>query len=209
MQQTGISPADAAAAVEFVPPAAARHLVWRELFLRKAPIEIDLGCGDGTFLAAWAEQNPDKNFLGIERLLGRVRSVGRKVASRSLTNVRVIRNDLPYVVQHLLPPDSVDVFHLLFPDPWPKRRHHRRRVMTTEFLNAVHAALTTSGTLRVATDEADYFTAIVRVVRETTLFEAGSDAEWEPLPVTTFEQRFRAAGEQIHRLVLRKVSDSR
>ena len=195
------------AAVEFTPGGDDRPLVWHELFAQEAPIEVDLGCGDGSFLAAIAEQNPGRNFVGIERLLGRARSACRKIASRGLTNARVLRTDVPYAVEHLLPPDSVDVFHLLFPDPWPKRRHHRRRVVTAEFLQAISVALAPGGTFRVATDEADYFEAIARVVRQTAVFEQVPDTASEsPLPSTTFEQRFRAAGDEIHRLVLRKVS---
>lgn len=207
MEDAAPSLRDTAAAIEFSIPADHRRLVWRELFPREAPIEVDLGCGDGSFLAGISEQNPARNFLGIDRMIGRVRSACRKIASRGLTNARVVRTDIPHAVQHLLPPGSVDVCHLLFPDPWPKRRHHRRRVMTAEFLQAVGVALVPGGFFRIATDQADYFSAIVRVARETSAFQEFMDsAPDSPLPVTTFEQRFRSAGEEIHRLVLRKVS---
>ena len=207
MQEAAPSLPFTAAAVEFCPAADIRPLVWRELFPRNAPIEVDLGCGDGSFLAAVAEQNPGRNYLGIERLLGRVGSACRKIANRGLTNARVLRMDVPYAVQHLFPAGGVDVFHLLFPDPWPKRRHHRRRVVTAEFLTAVSAALAAGGRFHVATDQVDYFEAILKLVRHTRTFDEVNPPGCESLfPSTTFEKRYRAAGDEIYRVVLRKAS---
>src|SRR5438105_2896780 len=88
------------------------------IYGRNAPLEVDLGCGDGAFLVALAEGNPERNFLGIERLAGRTSSARKKIARLGLTNARVLRSETSYVVRHLLPPDSAAVFHLLFPDPW-------------------------------------------------------------------------------------------
>ena len=201
--------ADGCAAVEFIPLDERQPLVWSELFARHGPVEVDLGCGDGSLLAALAEQHPERNFVGVERLVGRVRSACLKVALRGLTNARVLSVDIRDAVQQLLPAESVDWFHLLFPDPWPKRRHHRRRVVTAQFLDAIATALVTGGTFHVATDQADYFAQIVRLARGTPRLELTADDSFKPQPVTTFEKRFRAAGVEIHRLVLRKVSDSR
>ena len=94
-----------------------------KIFGRKAPLHVDLGCGDGSFLCAIAQRMPGKNFLGIERLLNRVRTSARKAAA--LDNVRLLRIESSYAVRYLLPAESVETFYLLFPDPWPKRRHHR------------------------------------------------------------------------------------
>jgi hypothetical protein len=100
------------------------------VFGRLAPLEIDLGCGDGTFLSTMAQAFPERDFVGVEKLLGRVRSACRKIAARGLPNARIWRTDIDAVVTELLPPGSVAVCHLLFPDPWPKRRHHVRRTVT-------------------------------------------------------------------------------
>ena len=199
--------ADTARAVEFSVAGRTTPLAWRELFSGDAPIEVDLGCGDGSFLAAMAGQNPDRNFVGIERLVGRVRSACHKIGSRGLTNARVVRADIADAVQHLFPRGSVGAFHLLFPDPWPKRRHHRRRVVTAEFLRAVCAALAPHGWFHVATDQADYFDAIMTLVRQACTFDQVNETSSEPpFPSTTFEQRYRAAGDEIYRVVLRKAS---
>jgi tRNA (guanine-N7-)-methyltransferase len=193
-----------AAAIEFVPQNYFAPLDLEFVFGRMAPLEVDLGCGDGTFLCALAGQDRHKNFLGIERLLGRVRGACRKVAQRRLTNARILRVETSYAVQHLLPQQSVDRFHLLFPDPWPKRRHNRRRIITAEFLESVFRALIPNGSLHVATDQPDYFEQIRSLALQTGF--AIVDPRNVDLPVTTFEKRFREQSLPIHRLLLRKVS---
>jgi tRNA (guanine-N7-)-methyltransferase len=202
--------ARAAAAIEFVPAEPLQPVDWQELFARSAPIEVDLGCGDGAVLVALAEQYPERNFLGVERLIGRVRSACRKAVHRRLTNVRLLRMDIAYAVEHLLPAGSVDAFHLLFPDPWPKRRHQHRRVLTNELLHGIARALKPAGTLHLATDQADYFRQMLRLAGESEVFEEiGFDAAGESFPTTSFERRFREAGEEIHRVVFRKTSEPR
>ena len=178
------------------------------IYGRNAPLEVDLGCGDGSFLVASADANPTRDFLGIERLAGRVRRVCRKIASSRAANARVLRVESSYAVQRLLPAASVAVFHLLFPDPWPKRRHWGRRIVTEDFLAALHRALVPQGTLRIATDQIDYFQEIERLVNQSTRFVASSATESGPA-ISTFEKRFRQSDLDIHWLVLRKVSVSR
>jgi tRNA (guanine-N7-)-methyltransferase len=124
-----------------------------KIFERNAPLQVDLGCGDGSFLCAMAQRLPDKNFLGIERLLNRVRTSERKAAT--LDNVRLLRVESSYAVRYLLPAESVKRFYLLFPDPWPKRRHHGRRIVTPDFLSSIHAALQGNGSIYIATDDVD------------------------------------------------------
>ena len=97
----------------------------RALFGRTTPVEVDLGCGDGAFLVQLAQSFPDRNFLGVERMPGRVRSACHKAIHMS--NVRVLRMELFYAAQYLFRPNTVSAFHLLFPDPWPKRRQRGRR----------------------------------------------------------------------------------
>jgi len=177
-----------------------------KIFERKAPLHVDLGCGDGAFLCTLARRIPQKNFLGIERLVGRIRSATRKAAR--LGNVRLLRVESSYAVHHLLPAESVETFYLLFPDPWPKRRHHRRRIVTPDFLNSVQSALEQNGVLRLATDQSDYFEHIVRLVRNQSGFRI-VDLNEADLPLTNFEQKFRAQGVPIHWLELRKVSPVR
>jgi tRNA (guanine-N7-)-methyltransferase len=178
------------------------HLDLEKIFGRKAPLHIDLGCGDGSFLCALAQRMPDKNFLGIERLLGRIHTSARKAAA--LDNVQLLRMESSYAVRYLLPPGSVETFYLLFPDPWPKRRHDRRRIVTQDFLGSIHAALEENGVIYIATDDLDYFGRIRKIAelnRDFVITDADID-----LPPSKFGLIFRGKGVPIHWLALRKVS---
>jgi tRNA (guanine-N7-)-methyltransferase len=192
------------ALVEYIPKSLTEPQNWGEIFPHSAPIEIDLGCGDGAFLIAMARSNPERNFLGIERLLGRLRKVCRKVVREDLKNARALRLEVTHAIEHLIPPESVTAFHLLFPDPWPKRRHHRRRAFTTDFLSCIHRALIGGGLFHIATDHAGYFHQIERVIAATNNFIVS--AEQHDFPFTTFEQKFLIRGLSIQRLLLRKAS---
>ena len=128
-----------------------------ELFGGGAPLEVDLGCGDGSFLVEMARHFPERRFLGVERLLGRVRKVCRKLQRAGLENARVLRLESRYTVEWLLPGDSVSRLHLLCPDPWPKARHHRRRLLQPEFLAAVARVLEPGGEFLFKTDNEEYF----------------------------------------------------
>jgi tRNA (guanine-N7-)-methyltransferase len=190
--------------VEIVPANYFAPLDLEAIYGRSAPIEVDLGCGDGSFLVELAGANPARDFLGIERLLGRVRRTHRKIMQRELTNARVLRVETSYAVRQMLPADSVALFHLMFPDPWPKRRHWGRRVVTEDFFASVHRALVPHGLLRIATDQIVYFREIERLAGQSTQFVISSDPE-PPRAPSTFEKRFSQS--EIYRLVLRKVSD--
>lgn len=199
-----------AAAVEFILNDQSEPLHWTQLFARSAPVEVDLGCGDGSFLTALASQEQSHNFVGVERLAGRINSACRRVGRLGLTNVRVLRVDIAHAVASLVPPESVHAFYVLFPDPWPKRRHHVRRVVTADFLASIARALEPGGTLRMATDQRDYFNEMMRLAMQTPQLAivAEGSAGWI-LPRSTFEERFLTAGEEIHRVLLRKTSVTR
>jgi tRNA (guanine-N7-)-methyltransferase len=189
--------------IELLPSSYVDRLEIDEIFARPAALEVDLGCGDGSFLASLAAMHPERNFLGVERLAGRVRSACYK--ARTLPNVRVLRIETTYAVGYLLPPASVSVFHFLFPDPWPKRRHHERRVFKADFLDALINALTPGGLLHIATDQPDYFDEMADLLRPRHELQIVPSQAAE-FPATTFEKRFRTLGQPIYRLELRKTS---
>jgi len=194
-----------ASQVELVPVNSFAPLDFEKIYGRQAPVEIDLGCGDGSFLADLASESPDRDFLGIERLLGRVRSACRKIERSGLENARILRFEIPYAVERLLPEKSIASFHLMFPDPWPKRRHAPRRLVTESFLASLYRALAENGTVRIATDETEYYRQITRFVSQSSLFAVISDAV-PANAMSKFEKRFTLEGAKIHRLALRKVS---
>jgi tRNA (guanine-N7-)-methyltransferase len=194
--------------IDLVPELQVAPVEVAELFGRSAPLHVDLGCGDGSFLCEMAQQFPKTNFLGIERLTKRVEKVRRK--AEKIENVRVLRADSLFAVRYLLPESSVEAFYLSFPDPWPKRRHQLRRIFTRDFLDAIAVALEQHGVLRVATDQLDYFQQVERISRDHLQFQVvPRSPDDSVLPVTKFEKKFRKQGTPIYRLTLRKTSPVR
>ena len=177
-----------------------------KIFERDAPLHVDLGCGDGLFLCALAQRTPEKNFLGVERLLGRVRSAVLKAAK--IGNVRVLRMESSYVVRYLLPRRSVETFYLLLPDPCPKRRHWLRRIVTLDLLKAISQALIQGGILIIATDNLNYFEKVKEIARANLDFAIVDPASVD-LPLSRFARIFQQQGAAIHWLELRKVSPLR
>jgi tRNA (guanine-N7-)-methyltransferase len=191
--------------IELLPEFQVARLDLMQLFGRNAPLHVDLGCGDGSFLCEMAQLFPKINFLGIERLTKRVEKVRRK--AEKIENVRVVRADTLFAVRYLLPESSVETFYLFFPDPWPKRRHQFRRIFTRDFLNAIAIALEQHRLLRVATDQIEYFRHIERLGRTDPQFQVVPQSPDDAvLPVTKFERKFRNQGVPIYRLTLRKIS---
>ena len=197
-----------AALVEYLPGDVTEPIDLRQLFPAAAPLEVDLGCGDGSFIAALAASHPERNYLGIERLVGRVRTACRKIAAQRLSNARVIRMDIAHAAACLIPLASVEVCHVMFPDPWPKRRHHVRRTVTPEFLRAINRILVAGGLLRLTTDDAPYFEGMQAAAAAVPELVPSAD-ENAALPRSTFEERFVGSGLPIHRLVLRNVPPPR
>ncbi|MEO5712860.1 MAG: tRNA (guanosine(46)-N7)-methyltransferase TrmB [Luteolibacter sp.] len=195
----------AAMAGEFVPGDYFRRLELGEICRDGRALEIDLGCGDGSFLMEMARKYPERDFIGVERLLGRVRKVCKKIRRRELENARVLRLDSQYVVEWLLPEESVTRLHLLCPDPWPKLKHHRRRLVQVEFLDSVRRALVPGGEFLFMTDHEEYFQWAVEKVREFGKFEL---LEWEEetffYPKTDFQMQWEAEGKRMWRLRGRK-----
>ncbi|MES2438589.1 MAG: tRNA (guanosine(46)-N7)-methyltransferase TrmB [Verrucomicrobiota bacterium] len=172
------------------------------------PLEIDLGCGDGSFLMGMAKEFPERDFLGVERLLGRVRKVCKKITKRHLENARVLRLDSKYVVEWMLPEASVSRLHLLCPDPWPKFKHHRRRVMQLDFLEAVRKSLLPGGEFLFMTDHEEYFHWAAAKITEFGKFEL---REWTEdtffYPKTDFQMQWEAEGKSMFRLRCHKPAN--
>jgi tRNA (guanine-N7-)-methyltransferase len=186
---------------EFVPPDYFRELAKAEVFGDPArPLEVDLGCGDGAFLADLAAARPERDFLGVERLLGRVRKACRKAKHGGLANLKVLRLESAYTIGWLLPSAAVARVHLLFPDPWPKLRHRTRRLVNTEFLGGLHRVLEPGGEFLFKSDHAAYFddtcAAVEAVGRFRRLPWSGDEFFYPP---TGFERRWLADGRQVHR----------
>ncbi len=198
-----------AQAAEMILQRDAGPLDLKAVFGRVAPLEVDLGCGDGTVLTALAAQHPERNYVGVEQLHGRTATTCRKIARLHLANARILRADISRAPADLLPAGTVTRFHLLFPDPWPKRRHHVRRVVTPEWLRAIAAALVPGGSIRIVTDDAPYFSQMQGALAAVPELCAAHDLAGEDeMPRSTFEQHFRSHGLEIHRLIAVKATFS-
>lgn len=190
---------------EFVPADYFRVMEQAKIRRPGRPLEVDLGCGDGSFLMEMAGHHPERDFLGVERLLGRVRKVCRKITRRKLDNARVLRLESRYVVEWLLPEASVSRLHLLCPDPWPKVRHHRRRLVQADFLTAVLRALEPGGEFLFMTDHEEYFLWAEDKVAEFGIFERLPwDEETFFYPKTDFQELWESEGKTMWRLRCRK-----
>jgi tRNA (guanine-N7-)-methyltransferase len=195
--------------IEFTPADYFAPLPLKEMFESDAPLQVDLGCGEGAFIVAMAKADPRCNFLGVERLVGRVRKVCKRAANARLRNVRVLCVESLYTISKLLPPRSASVVHVMFPDPWPKRKHRVRRLIEREFLDAAHSALRAGGELRLTTDDDDYFEHMKRATGAHGGFLKTPWPDDPGYPQTDFEKRFRAQGLPIHRLLLTKIEGAR
>lgn len=175
-------------------------------FVNDGPLEVDLGCGDGRFTLEMAEKFPERNFLAIERLLGRVRKVCRGAEKRGLENVRVLRLESLYTLEWLLPEASVDRLHLLCPDPWPKAKHHRRRLFQQPFLRALLRVLKADGEFLFKTDHEEYFEWCEEHLGECRGFERLAWGEDDFFyPKTDFQLQWEAEGKCLQGLRARKV----
>jgi tRNA (guanine-N7-)-methyltransferase len=169
-------------------------LVLKELFSSPQPLEVELGCGDASFLVEWACRHPEKNFIGVERLLGRIAKLDRKGRRAGLNNLRGVRIESSYFLQYLLPAHSAQAIHIYFPDPWPKKRHHKNRLISMGFPVIAEAALAPNGIVFLRTDDAPYFAQMTEVFSAAKQFrkiETPSDLIGSH---TDFEKGFHAKG---------------
>ncbi len=183
------------------------HLPLQSLFPLPQSIEVELGAGAGSFLAQYAQLHPDRNFLAVERLLGRLRKLDRKARRTNLQNLRLVSIEASYLVAYLLPPESVAALHIYFPDPWPKRKHRSNRLINTTFVLAASRCLVDGGVVYLRTDHANYFAQMLEVFGGNKNF-APIDTPRDLAEVTTdFERGFVANGIATNRAAYRKVAE--
>lgn len=164
------------------------------LFGQPQPLEVELGSGDASFLVEYARQNPGKNFIGVERLLGRIQKLDKKGRRNGLTNLRGVRLESAYFLKYLLPLHSATALHIYFPDPWPKKKHRRHRLIGEHFPQLAREALKLGGIVFLRTDDADYFKQMNEVFDVAQEFQK-TETPAELAAITTdFERDFNAQG---------------
>ena len=176
-----------------------------EMFSTSQPLEVELGSGDGSFMAQWAALCPKRNFLGVERLLGRLRKLDRKAQRAGLSNLRLMRIEASYFLEFLLPTQSVQSLHVYFPDPWPKRKHRKNRLVDQRFTELSARVLSVGGVVYLRTDDADYFAQMIEVFGTDRRFEVVETPVELAAVVTDFERGFLARGVETRRAAYRLV----
>lgn len=172
------------------------------IFGSSAPLEIELGAGTGDFIVARAAEFPERNFLAIESSGVVSRMLAVRCGRAALRNLRVLRMDGRTLVNLMIGSESVSSYHIYFPDPWPKERHHKRRLFTPYLVANLERTLAPGGALYVATDVGEYAGEIFAMLDATALV---SSAEGVPGCVkTAFGRKFAAGGKAIHARAYRK-----
>jgi tRNA (guanine-N7-)-methyltransferase len=192
-------------AIEF-----AQHpLDFAAVFGRDAPTVLEIGFGMGETTAAIAQAHPETNYLAIEVHSPGVGSLLKLIAERGLSNVRIVQYDAVEVIEHMIAPAAAAGIHIFFPDPWPKKRHHKRRLIRAPFVHVVASCLAPGGYLHLATDWEDYAQQMLDVLNQEPLL-VNTVPDYAPRPdhrpLTKFEQRGRKLGHPVWDLVYRRAA---
>ncbi len=198
----------AGASLIYTLPSIVERIDLTKLFPTDQPLEVELGSGDGSFLAEYARLHAGSNFIGVERLLGRMRKLDRKGRRAGLTNLRGVRIECSYFLEYLLPPGSAVALHIYFPDPWPKRRHRRHRLINERFPLLARQALVPGGTVYLRTDDEDYFKQMLAVFGPASDFcRVETPPALRDMP-TDFERDFQAKGIQTLRAAYQPLTQA-
>jgi len=178
------------------------------LFGRGAPRILEIGFGMGETTAAIAQSHPENDYLGIEVHTPGVGALLKRIAELGLANLRIVQHDAVEVLEHMLAPASLDGVHLFFPDPWPKKRHHKRRLVQPAFAALLASRMKPGAYLHAATDWEDYAVQMLEVLHaEPALANTAAGFAERPStrPETKFEQRGLKLGHRVWDLVFRKA----
>lgn len=187
-----------------------KPLNWSELFGNPNPVEIEIGMGKGTFITEQARARPDTNFVGIEWARWFWRYASDRLRRHNCLNARTVRAEASFFLTEFVPDASISVLHIYFPDPWPKARHHKRRLIQPKFMPLVERILRPSGRLQIVTDHQGYFEENMEPsVRGSGLTvvdynRPGSAAEGEFVG-TNFERKYKREGRPFYALAAVKA----
>jgi len=179
-------------------------LSWPAVFGNHNPVVCEIGSGKGRFLINSAAANPALNYLGIERAVKYHRLIRERVERQGLTNIRLLNYDAAHFVSTYVPPLSVQHYYILFPDPWPKKRHRKRRLVTEEFLTQLLPTLAPGGCIHYKTDFEDYFEQMLSVTRARPELEEVHCLTLSPghidpeTAATNFERKYLIQGRLIY-----------
>ena len=203
LRQGRTTPAQTRALEQLYPKHGIRFSEEKIASLRDAPLVLEIGSGMGETTAAIAAEHPETDFIAIEVHGPGVGSLLNRIEAAGLRNLRVIRHDAVEVLERMVPERSLAAIHVFFPDPWPKKRHHKRRLVQPEFVSLLAAKLREGGIVHLATDWPDYAEHIALVFSGNAFFEP-CDQGFVKRPQTKFEARGRRLGHPIRDLYFRR-----
>jgi tRNA (guanine-N7-)-methyltransferase len=181
-------------------------LAGREVFGSAVPLEVELGVGKGQFLLAWAAAHPESDFVGVERVRKYLQVAAVRAARRGLANVRLAHTTAEDLLFRCLGEGGVAAVHVYFPDPWPKKRHHKRRFFRPSNVARLAEVLAPGGLLRIKTDHGGYAAVIGEVLAgELRLAPVPAEATFEGVPPSNFEVKYAREARPVHRLAYRRV----
>jgi len=183
---------------------------FKRIFGRTGPVHIEIGTGKGTFLVNQAKAQPEINFLGIEWANKYYRHTVDRIGRWGLAHVKIIRTEAAFCIKEHIADASVECFHIYYPDPWPKKRHHKRRFINKENTGEMIRCLKPGGTIRIATDHEDYWHQIQNVVRlspqcEEIEFTPAAGAETGERVGTNYERKYIKENRRIYTFALQKM----
>lgn len=212
MRQGRVSKAQRRAHAELLPvygvPFSPAPLDLDGVFGRAAPRILEIGFGMGETTAAIAQEHPENDYLGIEVHTPGVGSLLKRIADLHLANLRVIQHDAVEVVEHMIATDALDGVHVFFPDPWPKKRHHKRRLIQPAFVALLASRMKRGARVHACTDWEEYARQMLEVLSAEPALRntaPGYASRPEARPETKFERRGLALGHRVWDLVFRKV----
>ncbi|MCK4851079.1 MAG: tRNA (guanosine(46)-N7)-methyltransferase TrmB [Phycisphaerae bacterium] len=186
---------------------------WHQIFGNDNPVEIEIGTGKGTFLINAARANPRINHLGIEWANKYYKYAADRARRWDLSNIRMIRCDAKDLIILHTPPQSVQTLHIYFPDPWPKKRHRKRRLFDAKFVAAAVEALIPAGRLHVVTDHKEYFDIIEPLLADCDQFQLSDFKPCDTAQLgewvgTNFERKYLAQGRTIYSRTAQRIISS-
>jgi tRNA (guanine-N7-)-methyltransferase len=200
LRQGRYSPAQQRAAAELMPrygvPYRAAALDFTQLFGREAPVVAEIGFGMGETTARIAADNPGNDYLAIEVHSPGVGSLLKQIGAGALGNVRIVQHDAVEVLRDMVPPGSLAAIHVFFPDPWPKKRHHKRRLLQGEFVELAASRLARGGRLHVATDWQEYAEHVLEVLSANASLRNTAEG-FAPRPAYRPETKFERRGVKL------------
>jgi len=205
-----LNPTGFGIAQESLPPLDHGPIDLQTWFEQPLPMELEIGSGKGTFLIQHAPLHPQINFLGLEYARAFWRHAADRIRRHNLPNVRLLHAEAGMFLRNYVADAMFQQIHIYFPDPWPKKRHHKRRLIQEPALRDLHRTLAADGCVRIATDHEDYFqwmlehAAKVTDIFDRESFRSPSSAEDGELVGTNFERKYRREGRSFHGMVLRK-----